>query len=64
MSLNRYSRILTQDIKNGATRAMLYGLKFTDEDFNKALIGIGSMSFEGNPCNVHTNKLASYIKDE
>lgn len=63
MSLNRYSRILTQDIKNGATRAMLYGLKFTDEDFNKALIGIGSMSFEGNPCNVHTNKLASYIKD-
>jgi len=63
--LNRYSKLLTQDIKNGATRAMLYGVKFTDEDFNlnKGIVGIGSMSFEGNPCNIHTSRLADYVKE-
>jgi len=60
--LNRYSKILTNDISKGATRAMLYGLKFTDDDFNKGIIGIGSMTFDGNPCNVHTGILADYVK--
>ena len=60
--LNRYSKLITNDIKNGATRAMLYGIKFTDEDFNKGIIGIGSMTYDGNPCNVHTGKLANHVK--
>ena len=61
--LNRFSKILTNDVTKGATRAMLYGIKFKDEDFNKALIGIGSMTFDGNPCNVHTGKLSDHVKD-
>lgn len=60
--MNRYSKILTNDTTKGATRAMLYSLNFKDEDFNKALIGVGSMSFDGNPCNVHTGKLADRVK--
>lgn len=60
--MNRYSKLLTNDNTNGATRAMLYALKFQDKDFNKALIGIGSMTFDGNPCNVHTGKLADKVK--
>ena len=60
--MNRYSKLLTNDITKGATRAMLYGLKFKDEDFNKALVGVGSMTFDGNPCNVHTGKLADLVK--
>jgi dihydroxy-acid dehydratase len=62
LGLNKYSKILTNDITKGATRAMLYGLKFTDKDFNKALIGIGSMTFDGNTCNVHTGILADHVK--
>ena len=61
--LNQFSKILTNDSTKGATRAMLYGLKFTKDDFSKSLIGIGSMTFDGNPCNVHTGKLADYVKD-
>jgi dihydroxy-acid dehydratase len=60
--MNRYSKILTNDTTKGAPRAMLYGLNFKDEDFNKALIGVGSMTFDGNPCNVHTGKLANIVK--
>ena len=60
--LNKYSRILTNDITKGATRSMLYGLKFTDDDFTKGLISIGSVTFDGNPCNVHTGILADHIK--
>ena len=61
--LNRISKILTNDITKGATRAMLYGVNFKDEDFNKALIGIGSMTFDGNPCNIHTGKLSEHVKN-
>ena len=61
--LNRVSKILTEDISKGATRAMLYGLKFTNDDFKKGLIGIGSMTYDGNPCNVHTGRLAELIQN-
>jgi dihydroxy-acid dehydratase len=60
--LNQFSKILTNDITKGATRAMLYGLKFSKDDFSKGLIGIGSMTFDGNPCNVHTGELANHVK--
>jgi dihydroxy-acid dehydratase len=54
---------LTNDASKGATRSMLYGLGFTGPDFSKGLIGIGSMSYDGNPCNVHTGKLAEYVQN-
>ena len=42
---------------------MLYAIGFTDEDFNKPLIGIASTGYEGNPCNMHLNNLALDVKD-
>ena len=61
--LNKYSRIVTQDNSQPAAQAMLYAIGFTDDDFNKPLIGIASTGYEGNPCNMHLNNLALDVKD-
>lgn len=61
--LNKYSRVVTQDNSQPAAQAMLYAIGFTDEDFNKPLIGIASTGYEGNPCNMHLNNLALDVKD-
>jgi dihydroxy-acid dehydratase len=58
---NRYSRILTQDPSQGASQAMLYATGFQDEDMNKPQVGIASIWYEGNPCNMHLADLASYV---
>ena len=60
--LNRYSRVITQDNSQPAAQAMLYAIGFSDEDFEKPLIGIASTGYEGNPCNMHLNKLALDVK--
>ena len=60
--LNRYSRVLTQDKSQPASRAMLHGAGLLVEDLNKAQVGIGSAGFEGNPCNMHLNDLAKLVK--
>jgi dihydroxy-acid dehydratase len=62
MELNKYSRIFTQDETQPAAKAMLYGIGLTDEDMNKAQIGIGSMGYDGNTCNMHLNDLAAVVK--
>jgi dihydroxy-acid dehydratase len=61
-SLNKYSATLTQDETQPASQAMLYGAGFTDEDMNKAQVGICSTGYEGNTCNMHLNGLAAQIK--
>ena len=63
MKLNKYSRNITQDESLPAAQAMLYGIGLKEGDLNKAQIGIASTGFEGNPCNMHLNKLAKQIKD-
>lgn len=60
--LNRYSRRITQDETQPAARAMLYGIGLTDADMHKAQVGIVSMGYEGNPCNMHLNNLAKMVK--
>ena len=60
--LNKYSSIITQDNSQPAAQAMLYAIGFTDDDFNKPLIGIASTGYEGNPCNMHLNNLAKDVK--
>ena len=60
--LNKYSRVITQDNSQPAAQAMLYAIGFSDEDFEKPLIGIASTGYEGNPCNMHLNKLALDVK--
>ncbi len=61
--LNKYSKTITQDPTQPAAQAMLYAIGFKDEDFNKAQVGIVSMGWDGNPCNMHLNDLATTIKE-
>lgn len=62
MELNKYSRKLTQSDSQPASQAMLYALGLTESDLNKPFVGIASTGFDGNPCNMHLNHLASEIK--
>ncbi|RLV60433.1 dihydroxy-acid dehydratase [Parashewanella curva] len=64
MKVNKYSKRLTQDETQPASQAMLYGVGFSDEDMQKAQVGIVSTGYEGNPCNMHLNQIASSIKNE
>jgi dihydroxy-acid dehydratase len=61
--LNRYSATLTQDETQPASQAMLYGAGLTDEDMQKAQVGVASTGYDGNPCNMHLNGLADAIKE-
>lgn len=60
--LNKYSKTLTQDATQPAAQAMYYAIGFKEEDFNKAQVGIVSMGWDGNPCNMHLNDLATAVK--
>ncbi|KAI8975643.1 dihydroxy-acid dehydratase [Mycotypha africana] len=60
--LNKYSSIITQPKSQGASQAMLYATGLTDEDMNKAQVGIASVWYEGNPCNMHLLDLAGEVK--
>jgi dihydroxy-acid dehydratase len=60
--INKYSKILTQDETQPAAQAMLYGIGLTDEDLNKAQVGVVSMGYDGNTCNMHLNDLAKLVK--
>ncbi|TRX42927.1 dihydroxy-acid dehydratase [Flavobacterium restrictum] len=62
MELNKYSKIITQDETQPASQAMLYGIGLTEDDLKKAQVGIVSMGYEGNTCNMHLNDLAKDIK--
>lgn len=61
-ALNTYSRIFTQNETQPAAKAMLYGIGLTDEDMNKPQVGIASMGYDGNTCNMHLNDLAQVVK--
>jgi dihydroxy-acid dehydratase len=60
--LNKYSRTITQDVTQPAAQAMLYGIGLTTEDLAKAQVGIVSMGYDGNTCNMHLNDLAAVVK--
>lgn len=60
--LNRISRHITQPKSQGASQAMLYGTGLTPDDMNKAQVGIGSVWYEGNTCNMHLLNLAKEVK--
>lgn len=63
MELNKFSKNVTQDPTQPAAQAMLYGIGFKDEDFEKPIIGVASTGYEGNPCNMHLNDLAKLVKE-
>ena len=60
--LNKFSKVITNNISNGAARSMLYSLKMTPTDFNKGIVGIGTMFYESNPCNNHLHQVAKIVK--
>lgn len=60
--LNKYSRLLTQDEMQAPAQAMLYGAGLTECDMKKPIIGIASMGYDGNTCNMHLNNLALEIR--
>ena len=60
--LNKYSKTLTQDESQPGAQAMFYAIGFTEADFKKAQVGIASMGWDGNPCNMHLNDLAQSVK--
>jgi dihydroxy-acid dehydratase len=62
LELNKYSKTLTQDESQPGAQAMYYAIGFTDADFKKAQVGIASMGWDGNPCNMHLNDLAQSVK--
>jgi len=61
--LNRYSSRITEPRSQGASQAMLYGTGLTSEDMQKAEVGISSVWWEGNTCNMHLNDLAAKVKE-
>ncbi|MEM1325560.1 MAG: dihydroxy-acid dehydratase [Bacteroidota bacterium] len=60
--LNKYSRTITQDESQPGAQAMLHAIGLDDNDLKKAQVGIVSTGWEGNPCNMHLNDLAKYVK--
>ena len=61
--LNRYSAHVTQPKSQGASQAMLYGTGMTDADMDKPQIGIASVWYDGNTCNMHLLDLAQKVKE-
>lgn len=62
-NLNKYSKILTQKKQNASAQAMLYALGLDKTDLNKPQIGIGTVWFEGNPCNSKLDILSKKVKN-
>jgi dihydroxy-acid dehydratase len=60
--LNRYSRVLTQDVSQVGSRSMLHAIGLKKEDMHKGQVGIVSAGWDGNPCNMHLNGMADEVK--
>ena len=60
--LNRFSSRVTQPKSQGASQAMLFGTGLTSEDMDKPQVGISSVWYEGNTCNMHLDQLAVEVK--
>ena len=63
LPMNKFSRRVTQRRSCGASQAMLYGTGMSFEDMGKPQVGISSMWYEGNTCNMHLNDLAAAVKE-
>jgi len=64
MSLNKYSKRVTQDESQPGAQAMLHAAGLSVDDLKKAQVGVCSTGWEGNPCNMHLNDLAAHIRTE
>ena len=62
MGLNKVSSTITQPKSQGASQAMLYATGMSESDMNKPQVGISSVWFSGNPCNMHLLGLSDMVK--
>lgn len=62
-NLNKISQAITQPKSQGASQAMLYATGLSEEDMNKAQVGISSVWYEGNPCNMHLMDLSKVVSE-
>lgn len=61
--LNATSARLTEVDSQGASQAMLHATGLTDDDLRKPQIGIASVWYDGNPCNMHLGDLAAVVRE-
>ncbi|KAL2530229.1 Dihydroxy-acid dehydratase [Forsythia ovata] len=61
--LNKYSSRITEPKSQGGSQAILYGVGLSDDDMHKPQVGISSVWYEGNTCNMHLLKLAEAVKE-
>ena len=61
--INKFSSRITQPKAQGASQAMLYATGMRDDDMGKAQVGISSVWYDGNPCNMHLLDLAGKVKE-
>ncbi len=61
--INKHSSRITQPASQGASQAMLYATGMDQADMNKAQVGISSVWYEGNPCNMHLMDLAAKVRE-
>lgn len=61
--LNKYSSRVTQPKSQGGSQAIFYGVGLSDEDLHKPQVGISSVWYEGNTCNMHLLKLSEAVKE-
>ncbi|MGC2398294.1 MAG: dihydroxy-acid dehydratase [Acidobacteriaceae bacterium] len=62
-TLNKYSSQVTQPKAQGASQAMLYATGLREADMARPQVGIASVWYEGNPCNMHLLGLAEKVKE-
>ncbi|XP_039029829.1 dihydroxy-acid dehydratase, chloroplastic-like isoform X2 [Hibiscus syriacus] len=62
LKLNKHSSRITEPKSQGGSQAMLYGVGLSEDDLSKPQVGISSVWYEGNPCNVHLLKLSEAVK--
>ncbi len=63
MPNRKYSKILHDGPQQAASRSMLRGVGFKDEDFDKSIVGIASLGASVTPCNMHLNSLAEIVEE-
>jgi len=63
MPNRKYSKILHDGPQQAASRSMLRGAGFKDEDFQKSIVGIASLGASVTPCNMHLNSLAEIVEE-
>ncbi|CAL5014132.1 unnamed protein product [Urochloa decumbens] len=61
--LNKYSARITEPKSQGASQAVLYGVGLTDADLRKPQVGVSSVWYEGNTCNMHLLQLAEAVRE-